>query len=70
MSIFFPDIDCGKPVISDGCFLYTTTTFGSRANVQCNEGYIIDGNSLYTCKIGSIWVGFGTCSKFYCYGIV
>ena len=66
LCLFLADlIDCGNPpIISAGSLIYTNTTFGSRANVQCNEGYIVNGNNLYTCEASRNWEGSGTCGKF------
>jgi CUB/sushi domain-containing protein len=40
-------IDCGAPpTIPNGHVDFQTTTFASRANYTCNEGYTISGSSL------------------------
>lgn len=60
---FFIDVvDCGDlPSISDGNLQYRTTSFDSRATLQCNEGYEINGNARYTCTESGGWQGTGVC---------
>lgn len=57
-------VDCGKtPIISNGSFVYTNTTFGSRANIQCHEGYSINENTSYICVTTGLWSGSAKCGK-------
>ena len=65
--LFLADIlDCGLPPnISNGSFQYTNTTFGSDANLQCNQGFAVNGSSTYTCENSETWLGSGSCGMFY-----
>ena len=52
----FLDIDCGTiEAPENGAVSVISTTYNSRANYSCNEGYILIGNESVTCLASGMW---------------
>ena len=62
-------MDCGDPpVLPDGSVTLDpgTTTFGSAANYECDEGYMFDSGSILTtrlCTASGEWSSGETCER-------
>ena len=56
--------DCGNPAPDNGqSDTPEGTTYGSVAGVSCNDGYVLSGDAILTCKSGPQWSDNSTCIR-------
>ena len=54
--MLFVAIDCGTiEAPENGTVSVSSTTYNSRANYSCNEGYILIGDESVTCLASGMW---------------
>ncbi|XP_053388744.1 CUB and sushi domain-containing protein 1-like [Mercenaria mercenaria] len=60
-------IDCGIPNITYGSIIGSTSTFyGSKIQIACNDGYALKGSDTVQCSIEGHWSTIPTCNVVTC----
>lgn len=54
--------DCSDPAPVDGSVNTTMTTYGTVAEVVCNNGHLISGSSIITCQADETWSDSPVCN--------
>lgn len=55
-------LDCGPPAPKFGTSNTTATTFGSLAEIGCDAGYIVSGDTIIICLSNGTWSSNTTCN--------
>jgi len=60
-------LDCGEPLpVPDGVIRQGGTTFQAVRSIECNQGYILDGERTIECQANGEWFPVPVCTgEFY-----
>ena len=49
-------VDCGNPdTPTNGSISFSSTNYSSEANISCDEGYVLIGESVRNCTESGTW---------------
>ena len=59
----YSSTDCGDPTPGDGTAITDSgTSYGQTADLTCNQGYTLTGDTTVTCQATGTWSGAATCT--------
>ena len=51
-------IGCGDPgTVANGKIIITSNIVGSKATIECNDGFLLNGNPERVCQANGRWSG-------------